>query len=355
MTYPTTAGRRAVAVGTAVSLTLCLLFASTAWAQLGGAVRPDRSSLFEDGDMHVIICGSGSPLPSADRAQACTAVIAGGKLFLIDVGPGSIENLRLWGIPLGGLDGVLLTHFHSDHIGAFGSVVFASWTGGRTTPLDVYGPVGVTKVVNGFQMAYELDVSYRVAHHGADLLPPEGGKATPHPIELSDEAPSAVFFDEDGVKITAFLVEHEPISPAVGYRIDHGGRSVVVSGDTIRSLNLEAMSQGVDVLVHEVLSDTFVSGGARAIENGGNPRTATLFRDTLDYHTFPADLHALAADAEVGLLVLSHLVPPLPPAQAEALFMQGRADDAPNDALVAVDGTHITLPPNSDERIVESF
>ncbi|MCY3968943.1 MAG: MBL fold metallo-hydrolase, partial [Acidobacteria bacterium] len=258
------------------ALTAVWLLLSTAAAAQFGNLPPNRSSLLTDGALHVVICGSGSPLPSVERAGPCTAVIAGGRMFLIDVGPGSTENLRLWGLPVGSLAGVLLTHFHSDHIGELGEVVFASWTSGRTVPLDVYGPVGVEQVVAGFQAAYELDVSYRVAHHGADLLPPDGGKANAHTIELPEDAPSRVFFDEDGLRITAFLVEHEPIAPAVGYRIDYGGRSVVVSGDTIRSASVEAASQGVDVLVHEVLSGVLIGGAAQALESAGNERTAKL-------------------------------------------------------------------------------
>ena len=332
----------------------CLLFTPAIQAQFGAA-PPNRSSLLDDGALHVVLCGSGSPLPSVERAGPCTAVIADGRMFLVDVGPGSTENLRLWGLPAGNLAGVLLTHFHSDHIGELGEVTFGSWVAGRTEPLDVYGPVGVDKVVAGFQAAYELDASYRIAHHGADLLPPEGAKATPHPIELGGDASSAVIYDQDGLRITAFLVDHEPISPAVGYRIDFGGRSVVVSGDTVRSANLEAASQVVDVLVHEVLSDNFIGMASRALASGGNERTGKMLKDTLDYHTFPADVHALAADSKVKLLVLSHLVPPLPAAQAETVFMRGRAEDAPNDAVVGVDGMHIALPANSDERTIETF
>ncbi len=256
---------RTAAIVSALTATI-LLLSSVAAAQFG-ARPPNRSSLLDDGALHVVICGSGSPLPSVERAGPCTAVIAGGRMFLIDVGPGSTENLRLWGLPMGSLAGVLLTHFHSDHIGELGEVVFASWTGGRAVPLDVYG----------------------------------------------------------------------------------------VSGDTIRSANVEAASQGVDVLVHEVLSGALIGGAAQALESAGNERTAKMLRDTLDYHTFPADVHALAADAQVKLLVLSHLVPPLPAAQAEGVFMRGRAEDAPNDAVVGADGMHIALPANSDERTIENF
>jgi len=336
------------------ALTALTLFGSAGVAQFG-ALPPDRSSLLEDGAMHVVICGSGSPLPSAERAGPCTAVIVDGRIFLVDTGSGAIENLRLWGIPLGPLAGVLLTHFHSDHIAEVGETIFASWVSGRTEPLDIHGPTGVAQVVEGFLTAYELDTSYRIAHHGEDILPPAGARANARTLGLSETEPSRVFYDRDGLVITAFLVDHEPIAPAVGYRFDFGGRSVVLSGDTVRSANLVEASRGVDVLVHEILSDAAIGMAAQAFAAAGNERTGKLIADTLDYHIFPADLHALAAEAGVGLLVLSHLAPPLPAVQADAVFLRGRADDAPNDARVAVDGMHIVLSAGSDERTVETF
>lgn len=338
----------------ASALALLLLAASAVEAQFG-ALPSDRSSLLDDGALHVVICGSGAPLPSAERAEVCTAVIAGGRMFLVDVGNGSLENVRLWGLPIDRLAGVLLTHFHSDHIADLGETVFASWVSGRAEPLDVYGPAGVDRVVAGFRMVYELDVSYRIAHHGEEILPPAGAGAVARTIELADDAPSSAFYDRDDLKISAFLVDHEPVAPAVGYRFDFGGRSVVISGDTVRSANLEQASQGVDVLVHEVLSEAVMGMAAQALSAGGAERLGKLVADTLDYHIYPPDLHALAAEAGVGLLVLSHLAPPLPAAQADAVFLRGRAEDAPNDALVAVDGMHVTLPVGSDDWTVENF
>ncbi len=335
------------------ALSVCILAASAAPAQFGAL--PDRSSLIDDGDMHVIICGSGAPLPSADRAQACTAVIAGGRMFLVDVGNGSVENLRLWGLPLDRLAGVLLTHFHSDHIADLGEVVFSSWVAGRTEPLDIYGPTGVERVVAGFEMAYELDTSYRIAHHGEEILPPAGSKALARTIKLVEDAPFDVFYEQEGLAISAFLVDHEPIAPAVGFRFDFGRRSVVISGDTVRSTNLEQASKDVDVLVHEVLSDAVMGGAARALGGLGNERLGKIVADTLDYHIYPPDLHALAAEAGVGLLVLSHLAPPLPAAQADGVFLRGRAEDAPNEAIVATDGLHVVLPAGSDGWTVENF
>ena len=103
------------------------------------ALAPDRTDLLSDGSLHVILCGTGSPLPDPDRAGPCAAVIAGGNFYLVDVGPGSWENVQLWRLPRAQLAGVLLTHFHSDHIGDLGEVVMQSWVGGRTEPLTVYG------------------------------------------------------------------------------------------------------------------------------------------------------------------------------------------------------------------------
>jgi ribonuclease Z len=119
-----------------------------------------------DDALRVAICGSSAPLPSAARAKPCVAVFAGGKFYVVDTGPESVENLVLWGIPLGSIGAVLLTHFHSDHIGDLGELHLQTWAGGRSGPLAVYGGPGVERVVNGYNEAYRMDQGYRTAHHG---------------------------------------------------------------------------------------------------------------------------------------------------------------------------------------------
>ena len=127
--------------------------------------------LLEDDALNVFLCGTGSPLPDPTRAAACTIVVAGGKLYVVDVGPGSQEVTQLAGIPTSALAGILLTHFHSDHIGELGEWAMQSWVAGRTGPLHVYGPEGIDQVVAGFRQAYRLDAEYRIAHHGLENLP----------------------------------------------------------------------------------------------------------------------------------------------------------------------------------------
>src|SRR5262245_17951034 len=184
--------------------------------------RVDRSILTSP-DLHVVLCGTGSPLADAERAGACTAVIAGGRIYLVDVGPGSWERVDLSNLPTDAVDTILLTHFHSDHIGDLGEAVTQSWIAGRAAPLDVYGPPGVARVVDGFQQAYAQDAAYRVTHHGANMLPPAGATAVAHEVAVADGAQDAVVLDRDGLRITMFPVEHRPVVPAVGYRFDYHG------------------------------------------------------------------------------------------------------------------------------------
>ena len=116
--------------------------------------------------MRIAVCGSSAPGPSASRAKACVAVFAAGKFYVVDTGPESVESLVLWGIPLQSIGGVLLTHFHSDHIGDLGELQLQTWAAGRPAPLAVYGGPGVEQVVAGFNQAYRPDQGYRTTHHG---------------------------------------------------------------------------------------------------------------------------------------------------------------------------------------------
>ncbi len=232
-----------------------------------------RTDLLTAPGLHVVLCGTGSPLPDRNRASACTAVLAGGEFVLVDAGPGSWKVVDLANLPTAGLSAILLTHFHSDHIGDLGEATTQSWIAGRTRPLEVWGPVGTAAVVDGFRRAYAGDVDARVAHHGDAAMPRAAAGAVAHEVPL-DEGPTAdaVVFDRNGLKVTMFRVDHDPVRPAVGYRFDYQGRSVVVSGDTKRSENLVAHARGADVLVHEALRGDMVKRASEVAAQTGRPR-----------------------------------------------------------------------------------
>jgi len=244
---------------------------------------------------------------------------------------------------------VLLTHFHSDHIGDLGEFRMLSWTAGRSAPLPVYGPDGVDRVVAGFNLAYGWDDDYRVVLHG---LPEADAPLVAHPfglasaVERKDHSSDAVVLDDGGLKITAFQVNHEPVYPAVGYRFDYRGRSVVFSGDTIRSPNLVAHGRSVDLLVHEGQSDEARRVLVRALNQNGQTSLARVMAQVAVYHTTPADAVAVANEAKARLLVFNHMGPiDSSNVLTRAIFKRGLSKLRPTrDWKLGFDGMVIDLP-----------
>ena len=157
--------------------------------------------------LRVYVCGSASPL-GMGQAQACIAVITPENFYLIDSGAGSTDNISRLGLPMSQLDGLLLTHFHSDHIAEVYEVNLNSWVQGRPQPLTIYGPHGVDEITDAVNAGYRLDRIYRVGHHGKDLLPPALGVLEHKTIE------PGVILEDGELKITAYVGEHPPIEPA---------------------------------------------------------------------------------------------------------------------------------------------
>jgi ribonuclease Z len=319
------------------------------------ALTGDRTELLDDGKLHVVLCGTGSPLPAPDRSGPCTAVIAGGHFLLVDVGPGAWRQVAFERLPRARLDGLLLTHFHSDHIGELGEVVMQSWVAGRSAPLAVYGPPGVDAVVAGFREAYAQDTKYRIAHHGADAMPPQAGTAVAHTIELPGPDESALVLDADGLRVTAFAVDHAPASPAYGYRFDYHGRSAVISGDTRKSANLIRHAQGADLIVHEALAARMIEPVTAYARAHGLSRWAKLTSDIVTYHTTPIEAAEVAKAAHARVLVLTHVVPPPPNFIARRMFLAGTSEAWDGKILLGADGMHFALPPSTTAVAVDTL
>jgi ribonuclease Z len=349
------AGAIAVVVGAGIA-TVLLHPGLQQWvferAALRLTARPNTAPLADDA-LRVAICGSSAPLPSPRRAKACVAVFAGGKLYVVDVGPESVETLMLWGIPLAEVAGVLLTHFHSDHIGDLGELHLQTWARGRPAPLPVYGGPGVEQVVEGFNLAYRQDQGYRTAHHTARLMPPETWGMVARPVELVGPPTPAkdrtgLVLDAGGLRITAIEVDHAPVTPAYAFRFDYKGRSAVITGDAKLHPPLTKAAAGVDLLVSEAIARPMVKAleaGARA---SGQERTARIMHDIQDYHVSPEEVAAIANDARVRLLVFYHLLPAPDGFLARRVFARGVSDARRGDWTIADDGSLYTLPLGSD-------
>ena len=306
--------------------------------------------------LHVALCGAGSPLPDIERSGPCVAVVAGGKLYIVDSGSGSSRSLARMRLPQGRVEAAFLTHFHSDHIDGLGELMMQRWAGGgRDAPLPIYGPFGVQRIVSGFNEAYAQDFVYRVAHHGAAVVPPGGAGGVAHPFEPPADGALPVVFNDGDLRVSAFLVDHAPVAPAVGYRFDYKGRSAVISGDTVKSPNVQSAAGGVDLLVHEALSPKLVGVLTRAAAAAGVANIEKITVDIVDYHASPVDVAEIARDAGVGHLLFYHIVPPLPLAVLRGVFVEGVADVYAGPVTVGRDGTIVSMPIGSKEILADEL
>jgi ribonuclease Z len=288
--------------------------------------------------LKVFLCGTSSPLPVPGRAQACVAVLAGDSLYIVDVGAGSNLVASVGRLPMERLEGMFLTHFHSDHIAELYEFNLSSWVAGRPEPMTVYGPEGVAEIVDGLNRTYRQDRSYRVEHHGSELLPPELG------VMRSQLMKPGTTISRGDLEVTSFEVNHDPVRPAVGYRFDYRGRSVVISGDAVVTPGLIEASRGADLLLHDALSEPIIGALERAV---AGTRNGKILRDIQDYHAHTSDLAELAEESGVRQLALYHLVPAPQNALLEKIFLR----DTPEGTVLTEDGMMFELPADRTQVI----
>ena len=275
--------------------------------------------------MQVVILGTGSPIPAPDRAGPSTLVRTSVGDLLFDAGRGVL--LRAAGVLSGAaaFRSVFLTHLHSDHTTDLNDVITTRWaTTFAPSPLSVVGPVGTGGLVAATESMLDLDVGYRLAHH-EDL--------TWRPDTEVTEVTDGVAFEDGDVRVLAAPTDHAPVHPTVGYRVEDAGRSVVVAGDTVPCEGLDRLCAGADVLVHTVVRRD-------QIEALGLPRLL----DVLDYHSSVPDAAATARRAGVGILVLTHMVPPVQPGSEQEWIDQAAAV-FDGEVVLAADLTTIELVP----------
>ena len=304
----------------------------------------DRMGPLGDG-LHVFVCGSGSPLPDADRAGPCLGVVAGQQAFVFDAGSGSTRKLLRMGFPIERLRAAYLTHLHSDHFDGLGELLLQAWIGGsRSTPLPVRGPAGVDQLIGGFAQAYAIDKGFRVAHHGEKVANPAGYGGKAEVLALAPGQDSALVYDTDGVKITMIRVNHAPVAPAFGYRVDYAGRSVVLSGDTAATPTLAVAAKGTDVLFHEAMNKQMVAQMGAKLAARGRASSAQIMHDIQGYHATPEEAADTARVAGAKALVLYHLVPAPPVRLIEPLFLGDAHRHFAGQLELARDGMLVSLP-----------
>ena len=273
--------------------------------------------------MEVILTGTGSPLPDANRAGPSTLVKAGDTHILVDAGRGVVMRMAGGGSLPGLLAGVLITHLHSDHICALNDVITTHWvmSQGRAT-LPIYGPIGTAEFVDRQLHALEPDIGYRMEHHDVLTNPPL--------VNVTELAPGNSFALGD-VKIDTAATEHAPVRPTIGFRIEHDGSAAALVGDTIPCDGVDELARDADVYVQTVIRRDLVE----MIPVG-------MMQDILDYHSGVVEAAQTAERVAAKRLALTHMVPaPTPERYPEWIAIA--AEHYSGEVIVGDDLTTVTI------------
>ncbi len=244
--------------------------------------------------MRVTLLGTGSPVPDPNRAGPSTLVTAAGLVVLVDCGRGVLMRLAGAGLYPPMLDALLITHLHSDHITDLGDVITSRWVMSPVArPLTIIGPAHTREVVDATLASLAPDVRYRLDHH-ADL--------TDGPAVDVVEVAAGETFTIGSARVRVGATDHRPVEPTVAYRVEIGGKSVVLGGDGVPCAGLVELCRGADGYVQTVIREDLV----RQVPSA-------RLQDILDYHSTVEDAARTATTAGVGTLILTHYVPGMQP------------------------------------------
>ena len=245
--------------------------------------------------LKVTLLGTGNPRPVMERFGPSILVEAGHEKLLFDCGRGATQRIYQLKVPFADVNALFLTHLHSDHVVGIPDLWLTGWIMGRKVPLRVWGPAGTKQMMSHLQQAYQFDT-----HMRRDVDEKVVAQGV---VVLAKDIDQGLVYQNGALKVTAFAVDHGPVKPALGYRIDFAGHSVVLSGDTRYSENLIRFSQGTDVLIHEVIDPS-------AYREVSNSFSAEQRQRVIEHHTLPEQAGTVFARVKPKLAVYSHIVPP---------------------------------------------
>ncbi len=272
----------------------------------------------------------GGPSPTSSLLEI------GGRRIVIDCGLGVSRGLVEAGVALSGLDLVLITHLHSDHVLELGPLLHTAWTAGLKTPVRVLGPVGTKAVWDGFLASLRYDIDLRIDDEGRPDI---------RNLVMIEEFGEGRLLEVDGLLIEALRVDHPPVTECYALRLTHAGRIIVFSADTAFFPPLAVFAEGADILVHEAMHP---DGVDRLVARTGNGDR--LKKHLIASHTMAADVGRIAASAGVGHLVLNHLVPADDPEITETHWTEQTRTTWDGDLTIGRDGLELQLPPSKSKR-----
>jgi ribonuclease BN (tRNA processing enzyme) len=272
----------------------------------------------------ILLGTGGGPRPRKASSASAQVIVTNNTAYVIDCGDGVARQLVSAGVPLTIVRHIFITHQHSDHNADYGNLIWLAWAAGLSSRVDTWGPPPLENMTKLFFEMNAYDIDTRISNEGRVPLVP-----LVHVHELRDTGP---VMSDGNVKVTAALVDHPPVVPALGYRFDARDRSIVISGDTAPSDNLVRLARGADVLVHSAMYP-----GAIDRLVGRVPNAAMLKESILSHQTSAEDAGRIAQAAGVKTLVLSHLVPADDPEVTDQMWIRAAESQFHGKVIVGHD------------------
>lgn len=290
----------------------------TAGVTMNPWMEPTPVRSIDPDEFTAVLLGTGTPRAYPGAAKPAVAVVVAGQVLLFDCGADTVRQLIDAGLMPQRVRDVFFTHHHYDHNAGFPDLFISSWRthvgviAGRAVPMRAYGPQRTREVIGGFHAALAYDIGLRVSYNRSD----EDGAR----LEVMECDEGAVFEDGD-LRVSAFPVDHRPVAPAVGYRVEWRGRVLVISGDTRPVPATVEAARGADVLIHDAYNAAWLQAIAEE-----HPDLAVQVTNPAKYHTTTLEAAQVAADAGARHLVLTHHIPAVRRTpEAEAAYTAGMA------------------------------
>lgn len=265
---------------------------------LGSAAPAVHAQPSPNTGTHLILLGTGGgPAILKARAQPASALIVNGSVYIIDAGNGVAWQMAQAGISPRVLRAVFITHNHSDHVADYGALLLRAWQSGLKKSVETFGPPPLVTMTRRYMQYMDWDIQLRIKDENRPQF-----ESLVHAHDVTTEG---IIFQDENVRVTAVEVPHGAAKPAYAYRFDTADRSIVFSGDTSKSASLTKLAKNADVLVHEILNLDAVD----AIVAVADPGNAALKHHIVESHSPMEDVGAVAAEAHVKKLVLTHFVP----------------------------------------------
>jgi ribonuclease BN (tRNA processing enzyme) len=250
----------------------------------------------------LVLLGTGAgPIPGRSRLMTSHVMLTNGTAYVLDCGLGVTDQFARTGIPFSALKSIFITHHHADHNIEYGPLLVVGWIQGMRLDVRAFGPPPLKQMTEDFLRAYKTTIDFWA----------EDFKMKPLvAIDVQEVSAAGSVTQDENVKVSAIIVEHPPVTPALAYRFDFKDRSIAFSGDTAPLEAVATMAKGADVLVHEAMLVPAVENNLREQIANGRPVKFEVFMAHMKAdHTPVEDVGRIAQEAGVKTLVLSHLTP----------------------------------------------